>query len=384
MNGDQWLIDAIDELEFSDDELLAISKKDSMWNVNQAATQFNAENNNVILDNLDSNKTTLEDSLIEPQIPDIDYSQLKPKRIIPFGYGSREDYPDHNILVSKPERFLYDAFDRRSSKSMFFGEKERQPNVIKSLSKLLFYPRETFEEMGIKGRQEARGEDMSKYGVYARIRPQSPWNVVPPHGKNNPEYYDRVLRQFERAITGIYKGSIYKGKERHIYKPAPMGLQAHDRTRYDQEIVDNKNHNSRYKNYLINQLEYLLEVMPKNKRLDSKRKNIKEVLKENPKQAYLYYNEEDGKTYAFPPGETTEPMQAMGNPHGVMTAVNYNPRTGLSDFERVWENNFYTFVDPDEVDSYNEALDAITEFKETMGKGYDDTAEIFPDNPIME
>ena len=374
--GDWFLSISKDNYNFTDEEVSSINTKDSMFNVSNAAIEFN-KNLTTGLGDSTLNKNLIDDiNISDPSIPNIDYSQVKPRRIIPFGYGSREDYPDHNILVSKPERFMSDAFDRRSEQSMFFGEEGRQPNAIKSLSKLFFYPRETFEDMGIKGRQAARGEDMSKYGVYASIRPQSPLSVVPPHGENNPEYYDRVLRQFERQYN---REDAYKGTEKYTTKPAPMGLQMADETRSEQEIIDNKNHNSRYKNYLINQLEYLLEVMPKDKSLDSKRKNIKEVLKNKPKQGYIYHDELSNKNYTFSPEETTEPVQAMGNPYRFSQYGTIDQRPTF-----VWENNFHTFADPDEVDSYNEAIEAITEYKKTKGRGYDNVDDTFPDNEYME
>ena len=123
------------------------------------------------------------------------------------------------------------------------------------------------ERLSIAG-QQIQGGEREDSGF--RINPDARAFNLPPEGKNNPEYYDRVARQFEieagKLSTLTLNPEQYEGVGRRGANQKTIELNNALKTR------DN----------LVSQVKDLYRQIPKTKKFAKQIKMFKDIIKNNP------------------------------------------------------------------------------------------------------
>ena len=132
----------------------------------------------------------------------------------------------------------------------------------------------TRERMSISGKEIEEGV---KEDSGFRIDPDAIAFKLPPEGKDNPEYYDRVMKQYftesDKLKTLLLKPEQYKG-----VSPS--------------EKADEFNQRLKVKDGLIKQIKKAYKNMPKTKKFTSQIKNLKELIDKNPTGVKVVFDKE--------------------------------------------------------------------------------------------
>ena len=130
------------------------------------------------------------------------------------------------------------------------------------------------ERMSISGSEIEQG---TKEDSGFRIDPDAIAFKLPPEGKDNPEYYDRVMKQYftesDKLKTLLLKPEQYKG-----VSPS--------------EKADEFNQRLKVKDGLIKQIKKAYKNMPKTKKFTSQIRNLKELIDKNPTGVKVVFDKE--------------------------------------------------------------------------------------------
>ena len=140
--------------------------------------------------------------------------------------------------------------------------------------------------LGTRERFSIRGKDIAEGAsedTGFRIRPDAKAFKLPPEGKDNPEYYERVANQFFQEVgdlqTLVLNPEQYSGR-------GEAGASS--------EVVD-INKRLRTKDALVDQVISVYKQMPKTAKFKDQIKKLKDIIEKNPKGLEVYLDKKARK-----------------------------------------------------------------------------------------